>query len=305
MELQYRMTGTEEKKAIEVTGAETPVTVLAVPETIEGVPVRGVGNHAFAERRELREVRLPDGVEHLQSFAFYRCPELRRISLYDSVTDYHDGVIRQCGRLCVIDVTVRRGSFLAVRDMLGDNDNTLLFHLHMPDGDACLLFPAYVITATDNTMARTIQFDISGSGYGYRETVSSRTVDYRSYDRFFENAVMDDVRTASEIAFGRLLFPYALEERDRTRYEDFLRANAAGLLPDLAAGKAEGQQGSFAENSSADRIRYCCVHELIPDDALPEAIRAAAGAKRPEICGLLMEYQRTHGAAAGRKMFTL
>jgi hypothetical protein len=175
----------------------------------------------------------------------------------------------------------------------------------MPDGDACLLFPAYVITATDNTMARTIQFDISGSGYGYRETVSSRAVDYRSYDRFFENAVMDDARTASEIAFGRLLFPYALEERDRIRYEDFLRANAAGILPELAAGKAEGQQGCFAENSSADRIRYCCVHELIPDDALPEAIRAAAGAKRPEICGLLMEYQRTRGAAAGRKMFTL
>jgi hypothetical protein len=95
---------------IEITGFEGSVRSLTIPDRIEGLAVRSIGKHAFAGRKDLREVVLPPSVKRLYLFAFHNCAALRRMSLYDSVEDYYDGVIRQCTDLEEIEIPRIRGS---------------------------------------------------------------------------------------------------------------------------------------------------------------------------------------------------
>ncbi|MCI2048773.1 MAG: leucine-rich repeat domain-containing protein [Lachnospiraceae bacterium] len=291
----------------EVTGSEGPVTVLEVPERAGGLPVASVGHRAFAERGDFREVRLPDSVHTLQSFAFYHCTALRRVCLSDSLEDVHDGAFRRCEQLSLVEASIRGGCFAVLRDILGDSDGGLTLRLHLPDGEACLVFPPYVITASDNTMARTIQFDISGSGYGYRESVSARAVDWRGYDAMFRKAVIDSIGIAGDIALGRLMFPYALGAAPEETYLRFLREHAGELLPALVKrGMADrDREGDF---SCRERIRYLCGAAVIPQEALPAALEAAAAGKDAALTALLMEYaghRQTGDAAAASHRLSL
>ena len=68
---------------IEITGFEGSVRSLTIPDRIEGLAVRSIGKHAFAGRKDLREVVLPPSVKRLCLFAFHNCAALRRMSLYD------------------------------------------------------------------------------------------------------------------------------------------------------------------------------------------------------------------------------
>ena len=56
-----------------VTGCGGEESAIAIPETIEGIKVTSVGAYAFAQRQEVREIQLPDGVREIGRYAFYRC----------------------------------------------------------------------------------------------------------------------------------------------------------------------------------------------------------------------------------------
>ena len=126
---------------IEITGFDGTARSLTIPDRIDGLPVRSIGKHAFAGRKDLREVVLPPSVKRLSLFAFHNCAALRRMSLYDSVEDYYDGVIRQCTALEEIEIRLGGGSYALVKDMLSDNDHAMSFHLIMPEEEIRLSFP--------------------------------------------------------------------------------------------------------------------------------------------------------------------
>ena len=88
MPLTYEKIQYLREDCIEITGYEGTVRVLTVPDTIEGLPVRSIGKHAFAGRKDLQEAVLPPSVKRLSLFAFHNCADLRRMSLYDSAEDY-------------------------------------------------------------------------------------------------------------------------------------------------------------------------------------------------------------------------
>ena len=159
---------------IEITGFEGSVRSLTIPDRIEGLAVRSIGKHAFAGRKDLREVVLPPSVKRLCLFAFHNCAALRRMSLYDSVEDYYDGVIRQCTDLEEIEIRLGGQSYALVKDMLSDNDHAMSFHLLLPGEEIRLSFPEYALIASENTMARTIQFAPTREAGTRTETVSGK-----------------------------------------------------------------------------------------------------------------------------------
>lgn len=59
---------------------------LVIPEIIEGYPVTGVGNEAFAECSEIKSVTIPEGVTSIGYEAFYGCTNLADVTITDSVT---------------------------------------------------------------------------------------------------------------------------------------------------------------------------------------------------------------------------
>ena len=197
---------------IEITGFDGTAKSLTIPDKIEGLPVRSIGKHAFAGRKDLREAVLPQSIKRLCLFAFHNCTALRRMSLYDSVEDYYDGVIRQCTALEEIEIRLSGESYAIVKDMLSDNDHAMSFRLLLSEEEIRLSFPEYALIASENTMARTIQFAYEGGGYAYRNCVRKKEIRFREYDRLFSFMERDDASFAAVIASDRLMFPHDLDE---------------------------------------------------------------------------------------------
>lgn len=276
---------------IEITGYEGAVKYLLVPDWIENLPVRSIGKNAFSAREDIVSVQLPHTIDTLGRYAFYNCKNLQKISLYDRVEDYYDGVIKQCQSLSEITLRLERGSFSVMRELLADNDRRMRFIIE-PIG-LRLTFPAYVYDFVEDVEARVLHHKIEGSGYPYRECVTRKSVDILAYDRLFPQVVSDDYVTAIGIAFDRLMYPVELETVSREQYERYLEKNAGVVLHQLV------------ENGSVDEIEYMCEACLIPKEVLDDGLYEAAERKQSAIAATLMEYQRLHFGKqqnAGRMM---
>ena len=294
---------------VQITGYEGRVEKLIIPETIDGLKVEAIGNHAFSGRDDISQVVLPESIKTLYGFAFHNCRNLKKISLFDSLDDYYDGVCRQCDSLSEVEITVKKSWYEVIRNFLADNDKTLRFLIHVIDGAdkkdigaSCLTFPEYVYDFNENTMARTIQFSIAGSGYAFRECVDRRKIDYRQYDSLFEKALVDGLEIAQDIAVGRLIYPLELEDKYRLIYEGYIRANAGALLKRLIQMYADGVENERCEmiikklleyRTDSDKDMLSEVNgedkKLLSADVIDEAIRLSTDLSTSLLTALLMD----------------
>lgn len=282
---------------IEVTGYEGSVLDLVIPEEIDGVRVEAIGNHAFSGRQDLETVTLPAGIRTIYGFAFHNCRNLRKIALFDSVDDYYDGVIRQCDSLEEVEITLNRGWYEVVRNFLADNDKRLRMKLRDTGSgnEALLTFPEYVYDFNENTMARTIQFSIAGSGMFYRECVDRRSINYREYDRLFEKAMIDGGETAEDIAIGRLFYPCELDENSKKRYGEYVRENGRTILQRLIPRAAKDRDAAFA-------LKRLC-GEFLSADAISFGIKLSTELALLEVSAIMMEYGKSKPLAEPEFVF--
>ncbi|WP_155828720.1 leucine-rich repeat protein [Butyrivibrio sp. XPD2006] len=294
----------DEHKYIEITGYEGSVAHLNIPDEIDGINVEAIGNHSFSGRSDLVSVSLPESIRTLYGFAFHNCRNLKKISLYDSIDDYYDGVCRQCDSLRDIEIVLNRGWFEVVRNFLADYDGNLRFMLTLPDGEKALLtFPGYVYDFNENTMARTIQFSIAGSGMFYRECVDRRSMDYRGYDRLFEKALIDGNAVSEDIAIGRVLYPVELADGFSDMYESYIGKNSESILLRLV-------ENFETEPDTLEQIKALLTYKkkspegemLLSDDGIDKAIRMAADKKLTVLSALLMEFGKS-GPGSGPEVF--
>ena len=278
--LLYEKKSRNGEEYLEVKGISLSRKEIVIPAQKDGIPVRVIGNHAFASDKVLEYVTIPSSVDTILGFAFHYCASLKKITLTDSIEEYLDGSTRQCRALGEIDVTLQKGNPSIIQEILEDNDKQLVFQIHMPDGEARLLFPAYVYDFTENTMARTIQFSIEGSGYAYRECVHRDTISFHDYDKVFERAKGDDPVVASDIALERLRYPYALADRCKEVYANWILEMAQPLL----------LRRIEAEDAAA--VRFLTEQDLLTQEAADAGIDLASRKKKTEICGILMEYRK-------------
>ncbi len=277
---------------IEITGYEGTVTNLVIPETIDGIMVESIGSHAFSAREDIVAVEIPQTVRILRSYVFHNSRNLKKISIYDSLDDYYDGVVRQCDNLEEVEITITRSWFEVIRNFLADSDKAIRFVIHDKTGsgaDSVLSFPGYVYDFNENTMARTIQFSIAGAGYAYRECVDRRKIDYRQYDSLFAKAMIDGGSICQDIAIGRLLYPLELEERFKAGYEQFVRDNGSDILVRyIELAKKDGE----ALGTLGELLEYTSEANLFEDTDIERAVEYAAGLDIPAITSLLMEKSR-------------
>ncbi len=277
-----------------ITGFDGKVRDLVIPETIDGIPVEAIGNHSFSGRSDIETVTIPESVGTLYGFAFHNCRNLRKITLFDSIQDYYDGVCRQCDNLEEVEITVNNSWFEVIRNFLADNDKTLRFLIHTKESESgyltsALTFPEYVYDFNENTMARTIQFSIAGSGYAFRECVDRRRIDYRQYDSLFEKAVIDGGEIAQDISIYRILYPVELEERFRTGYEKYIRENAIAIL-DRLVHKCVALHNRKEETGL---IKELLEHkDLFDMEAINSAIELSVKLQDTVLTAILMSYNR-------------
>ena len=270
-----------------VTGTEQERRFLEVPETLGGLPVRKIAPHALSDQKSLRVVSFPASLRSVGAFALHKCPQLEEISLHDGILDFHNGVVRQDSRLRRIRLTVHNNNYTVMRDILSDTDARLRFCLQLPDGEARLLFPGYDYSFNENTMARTIQFSIHGSGMFYRECVRRKGIGWREYDRLFARVIPDDAHAAAEIAADRLLYPYDLSPVHAEAYEEYLRCHAGEALlqftEEIAADHTSG-----GEEEAYRRLQLMADRGLIREETADPALRAASAHHMTEVCSIIM-----------------
>ena len=269
---------------IEITGLQSRQSRVSVPDALEGLPVRSIGSHAFAERSFLRELIVPASVKTLRSFAFYACHNLERLSLCDTTDDYYDGVIRQCTGLRQITIEGSGENFILMKQMLADVDMALRFRLLLGGKEIRLTFPEYVSEAREDTMARAIHFSTWGSGIAYRECVTKKNIDLTGYDRLLPRLTDDDFESAAEIALDRLMFPEGLLAPAEKQYRDFVRERPARVLKLLI------------EQEDVQAVSFLSAEGLIGKAALEPSLLLASRLGESEICAVLMEEQKKYGS---------
>ncbi len=280
-----------------VTGVLQERRHLVVPPLLGGLPVRRIAPHALSGLTQLRTVSFPPSLRSVGAFALHNCPGLEEVALHDGITDYYNGVLRQDVRLQRVRLTISENNYTVMRDILSDSDAKLEFLLVYPEGEAHLLFPGYDYAFAENTMARTIQFSISGSGMVYRECVRRRGISFREYDRLFPRVIPDDPHAAVQIAADRLLYPHDLAPVHAQAYEDFLRANIGDVLLQFVSALAAEPDGTGAEETW-QRLRLVADRGMITDEAADAALRLAAESGIPQLAGVILGGRETQASAA-------
>ena len=68
-----------------ITNCNYRVTSANIPETIDGVPVTGIGEHAFSDNNYLKTITIPESVTSIGEYAFYSCDVLASVTIPESV----------------------------------------------------------------------------------------------------------------------------------------------------------------------------------------------------------------------------
>ncbi|MDO4621773.1 MAG: leucine-rich repeat protein [Eubacteriales bacterium] len=257
------------------------------------LPVRAVGRHAFDENGDIREVILPSSVTEIGPFAFYRCRNLERITMTDSVIDYYDGGIRENRKLQEICIRFEQGYFRVLKDILGDNTEVLHFRLQLPEGEARLTFPSYHNEDREDTYARAIHPKIVGAGYAYRENVSRSGIDFEGYDRSFTRAETEQQEVTARIALDRIGCPFRLEDAARKQYIQYLQEHAVEIL------------AAYIAAEDKESLEVLLKQTDIDSGDMDQAVRLASAGGHTEICAMLMAYGRDIKDAAEPETFSM
>lgn len=301
-EIQYRKEG----NGVVVTGCYGTDGKVFLPDEIDGMDVKGIGDYAFAENGEGRigggmveEIRLPSRVTEIGRYAFYRCKNLKKLTLTDSLLEIGGGAFTGCN-LSEVEIHFQEGEQSCLKSILDEIRFAVRVKLLYSPGEAVgaggaangwearLLFPEHYEEAVENTPARILFTQRHGAGGYYRQCFYGRKLDFRKYDELFFHAVAQEKpEIAVELAFCRLRYPFRLSEGALGEYGTYVR----GHLEDAA--------DFLIGHEDVEGIRYLARSGYWTEKALDYAIGAAAKHKETEILSVLMDEK--HRRYPGRK----
>src|SRR5688572_18487691 len=88
-----------ENGAITITGYTGPGGALAIPATINGLPVTRIGNYAFYYNTSLTSVTIPNSVTLIGDYAFGGCTNLTNVTIGNGVTYIGEAAVFACTSL--------------------------------------------------------------------------------------------------------------------------------------------------------------------------------------------------------------
>ena len=136
---------------------------LVIPDTIEGYPVTGIGQHAFSGCTGMTNVSIPDGVESIGEGAFQNCSGLISVVIPDSVESIGDSVFWGCRGMTSVKIS-NNVTRIGIRAFLGC---TSLESVTIPDS------------------VETIDWFAFESCYALTDVVLSRNLTTIGYDAFW------------------------------------------------------------------------------------------------------------------------
>ena len=91
------------KEAV-ISGYKGNASVVTIPSTIMGVPVKYIASDSFKYNNYIKKVILPDSIEYIGNCAFYECSSLEEINLPNSLTEIGFFAFYKCSSLKEISI---------------------------------------------------------------------------------------------------------------------------------------------------------------------------------------------------------
>ena len=102
--VQGQFVYTTNNGTITITGYTGPGGAVAIPDTIDGLPVTSIGNFAFRGYTSVTSVTIPNSVTSIGNHAFIACTNLTSVTIPDSVTSIGDFTFNSCTSLSSVAI---------------------------------------------------------------------------------------------------------------------------------------------------------------------------------------------------------
>lgn len=316
-EVHYRRT----EKGICITGCYGTDGDLVLPDKISGEPVTEIGPYAFAhtdskdpdeivwmspnasvawERhricaQEVSRIWLPADVNEVGRYAFYRCRNLERLILSDSLREIGGGALTGC-RLSQVEIHCFSGNRSCLKSILDEIRFAVCADIfYEQSGDFVkIFFPEHYEEAVENTPARLLVTHHHGAGGYYRQCFYDRELDYKKYDEtFFRACAEEDEKVTVELALCRLRYPYKLGKDALEVYSAYIEEHRMAVCRYLI------------EQEDLDGIRFLADRGYLDTESLSQAIEMAAEMRKTDILSWLMNVRRRQKSTYLKKTFEL
>lgn len=271
----------ETTAGIRITAYDGMEDQVYLPDEIDGQMVTSIAPYAFAENH-LSEIRLPQGVTDVGKYAFYRCKNLKKMTLSDGILEIGGGALTGC-RIEEVEIHHHRGKQSALKSILDEIRFAIHARLYYDDKNgtiqiADLLFPEHYEEAVENTPARILYTSHHGAGGYYRQCFYDRQLDYKKYDETFLRTVTEDsVITAVCLAMGRLRFPYDLSQKAKEIYESYVKEHLSEAVC------------YYVEEEKQDALAFFSERQFWTKEAMDAGIDRAGVLGKTEILSVLMD----------------
>lgn len=280
LQIEYRIEK-DEAEFVKYLGDEEE---YQVPEKIEGYPVVKIAPYAFAERRNLYGVSLPELVHTIGAHAFYNCRSLTHLNFHDRLTDIEDGAFKNCYQLKHLTLQTAPDHRMVLKNILADLTEGISVTIYYKDEvkteRAELVFPPYLVEYAENTPARILEKQAYGSGERYRHCLYSGQLDFEQYDQLFDYSLaVDELEYPICCAVNRVRYPYALKEESREHYEAFLEEKMRKVLT------------YYIRKEDADTLKWMLETKRLSKDSMNDAADLCRKYGKNGLLPMLVEYQ--------------
>lgn len=286
------------------------VDTLTLPKEVDGRKIAVIGAYCFAEKGRLsgelaeeiaaaglgdgtepgegllrplngnylREIALPDTVKCLETYAFYNCRRLERLTVGAALTEVNSDAFMNCRALHTLVLRAGAGEATGLPFLLNQLTAELCVEFAGSDGKKVrLLYPEYTESYEEIGPAHIFSLHVEGEGYRARKQFAGGRLDFAGYDTVFEKACNEEqFLTLMKMALYRLEYPYELAEDAGVRYRAYIAAHEAAVLEQLVRAQDE------------ETLESLCRQPMISDEAIQVAIvRAVADGWTRGVAGII------------------
>lgn len=254
--------------------------------------------------RNIEEIELLDGITGVGNYTFYGCGKLKKLSFTDSVKSIGGGSFTGCSALREIHLLMDADAKSCLKDVISETFHEVYVTVYLRDQKQYLklIFPEYYEEGVENTPARILETHFHGSGYRYRQCFTDKRLDLKRYDDLFEVAVIYEKKEiVIPMAVGRILYPFALADKSRERYLDYLKDH----ILEVAEFYLNGREKPETIDENWYEV-FTCILEYgdWKEEQLDHCIKTAAALRQTEAVSFFMDKKQKKFAPA-KKMFDL
>ena len=316
----WKLTVRREAGGVTVLRAATCDERAALPDTLLGLPVTALEDHALSpaageaageevlvtcgplpaelewNNRRLRDLALPAGLLRVGDYAFLNCDHLETLRLHDGIQRWGGGTLMNCRQLSRIHLTRTGEPGESLAYFADELSRELDVTVVTAAGEtARLLFPDFLEVYEENCPANHFDYNIYGAGYPFHHCFRQKKLSLKDYDGLWKGylAMEHEADAALRLAFWRVRYPVELSEPAEKAYLAHLRSQAAEAVDWLLAEKDMAGLSFFLKRTEPDR------------DTLAAACQRAREAGAAEAVALLLEEQHRRFPAGMDKSFDL